>query len=73
MKKNAECSSKKNEDPNPTGLTIKLVTDLQFGMAQSSYFKICIVSSNGKVYYLIAELKLITKFEVSFKEKISVH
>ena len=45
-KKNADCSSKMNEDPNPTGLTIKLVTDLQFSMAQSSYFKICIVSSN---------------------------
>ena len=49
-KKNADCSSKMNEDPNPTGLTIKLVTDLQFGMAQSSYFKICIVSSNWEVY-----------------------
>ena len=37
---------KKKEDPNTTELTIKLVTDLQFGMAQSCYFKICIVSSN---------------------------
>ena len=56
---------KKNEDPNTTGLTIKLVSDLQFGMAQSSYFK----SVLSQVIERYISSLLITKLHVSFKEK----